>query len=210
MKKLIILLLFLNHFCLAQNIKVGNLAFSNEKVDILTFNNVPGLLHTGNFPNAPSMGTIYKTDGPYLQTFTNHPLNFAVANSSVAALQINTQSNVRIANYTQINSISSGVLIKQIKYIGFTDNFDGSNPATNDGTPNETRIAHGLDASKIMAISLICNVSTGFDVCEEFQYYTGYQLSISYDNTYIHVWNYPNNSNLIRNKPFKFLITFKK
>jgi hypothetical protein len=210
MKKLVIFLFSLYQIGYSQNIFVGNFIFSNAKLIVKTMPMVPGLVQTGTSLNAPSLGTISKVDGPYLQTFTNHPLNFTINNSASPDLQINTAGNVQISNYLRIDYNNSITKIQQKKIVGTTDNFDGSNLATNDGTPNETRIAHGLDASKIMSISVMCNVSPGFDVGEEFQYYTGYQLAISYDNTFIHVWNYPGNSNLIRNKPFKFLITFKK
>jgi hypothetical protein len=210
MKKFILLILFCCQIAFSQIIHVGYFPFTNPKVYLRTELNQPGFLQTGNFTNAPSVGTVFKSDGAYFQTFTNHPLNLAVNNGS-PALQINTSGNVRIYNYSEIDVLNANLIIKQALYTGLTDNYDPSNPLnTNDGLPNETRIAHGLNATKIISIGLICNVSPGFDIPEEFQAYSGNQLSISYDNTFIHVWNYPNNSNFVRNKPFKFLITYKK
>jgi hypothetical protein len=189
----------------AQSVEISPNQFALGNLLIKNALNQPGLVHSSTSPGGPSMGTVIKADGAYLQTFTNHPLNFAV-NNGTAIYTVTTASNVIIRNGLELSEVVS---YRQIKLSGLTDAFDQVNQASNDGTPNETRIAHGLDASKIISIKLIVNVATGFSVGAEHTYYSNYRTAVSHDPTYIHVWNYPNSSSSIRNKPFKILITYR-
>jgi hypothetical protein len=207
MKKLLFLFYLISQAATAQSVelKPTNEDFYSPNINIKNTLNQPGLVHSLIGASGPSVGTVIKADGAYLQTFTNHSLNFAV-NDGLALYTVTTASNVIIRNGLElVNEVG----YRQIKLSGFTDAFDQVNQASNDGTPNETRIAHGLDASKIISIKLIVNVATGFSVGAEHTYYTNYRTAVSHDPTYIHVWNYPNNSSSIRNKPFKILITYR-
>jgi hypothetical protein len=204
MKKILILLLF-GPLAFGQSVELKPNAYDSGLLEIKNSLNMPGLVHSSSVPGGPSMGTVIKADGAYLQTFTNHALNFAVNNGS-ALLTVNTAGNVQISNAT---TFFSGIKIMQKKIAGIIDGYDGITQATNDGLPNETRIAHGLDASKIISVKMVIIVATGFSIGEEYSYQPGHKAAISYDNTFIHVWNGTTSGGAIRNKPFKILITYK-
>jgi hypothetical protein len=211
MKKLLIVLYLISHIATGQpterSFVVIDPATSFSEVNLHIWNslNKPGFVHASKLPNGPSFGTIIKPDGPYLQTFTNHTLNFAV-NDGAALMSLTPDGNVINNRNTQIN----GVVIKQLKLTGVTDAYDPLIPlTTNDGLPFETRIPHGLIAGNIISIKLVINADVGFSIGEEYTYTPGHRAAISYDPTFIHVWNYQTNSQFIRNKPFKILITYK-
>jgi hypothetical protein len=203
MKKILILLLFVP-LAFGQSVELKpNFDYSGSPIKITNSLNQPGLVHSSSLINGPIMGTVIKSDGVYFQTFTNHPLKFAVNNAS-ESYKVTTASNVIVQDALVFYSLG----IKQLKLTGLTDGFIAGNLATSDGLPYETRIAHGLDASKILAIKLIINADVGFSIGEEYTYSPGNRAAISHDPTYVHVWNYQTNSFNIRNKPFKILITY--
>ncbi len=205
MKKILFLFLF-GPLAFGQSVELKPNAYLNDGLlDIKNSLNMPGLVHSSSLPGGPSIGTVIKADGAYLQTFSNHALNFAVNNGS-SLLQVNTAGNVKISNAT---GFFYGIQIMQKQIVGITDGFDGITSITNDGLPNETRIAHGLDASKIISVKLVIVVSTGFSIGEEYSYQPGHRAGISFDNTFIHVWNGTSTGAAIRNRPFKILITYK-
>jgi hypothetical protein len=187
----------------AQSVEISPNQFSVSNLQIKNSLNQPGLIHSSTAPGGPSMGTVIKADGAYLQTFTNHPLKFAINNGS-ELYQVTPASNVVIKNGAQFGATN----FKQIKFEGFTDGYDPANAATNDGLQYETRITHGLDASKIISIKMIIIASPGFSIGEEYTFSPGYRAAVSHDPTFLHVWNYQTNSQNIRNKPFKVLITY--
>jgi hypothetical protein len=205
MKKLFFFFYIISQVAAGQAVELKpNFDFSGTTLKIQNNFNQPGFLHSANFVGGPSIGTIIKPDGAYLQTFSNHPLKLAVNDNNTESMRVTTQGNVVLNNGVQmyVNTIV------QLKITGFTDGYDQINNVTNDGLPNETRIAHGLTAGSIISIKIIVNANTGFSVGEEYTYNLAYRVGLSFDNTYIHVWNYAT-STLIRSKPFKILITYK-
>jgi hypothetical protein len=204
MKKLLFLFYIISQVASAQSVELKpNTDFSGRQIKITNGFNQPGFIHITNIAGGPVIGTIIKQDGAYLQTFTNHALKFAVNNNTNESMVITTQGNVVLNNGGQFYVKT----LKQKKITGLTDGFDQINNFTNDGLPNETRIAHGLTASDIISIKIVVNADVGFSVGEEYTYNPAYRIGLSYDNTNIHVWNY-NFSTLIRSKPFKVLITY--
>ena len=204
MKKILIILLCACFGVDGQSVELKTSGSFSGLLEIKNSLNMPGLVHSSTLPSGPSIGTVFKADGAYLQTFTNHSLNFAVNNGS-PLYRINTAGNVQITNAANF----FGLTIMQKKIEGILDGYDGISVASNDGLPNETRIAHGLNASNIISVKLVILVSTGFSIGEEYSYQSGHRAGISFDNTFIHVWNNTFTGAAVRNKPFKILITYK-
>jgi hypothetical protein len=205
MKKLLFLFYLISQAAAGQSVMLAPANLVNSvNLSIKNSLNQPGFVHSSSFTGGPSFGTVFKPDGAYLQTFTNHPLKFAVNNGD-AEMILTTAGNVIITGSTKIKNVN----IKQLKLTGNTDAYNPLFPATNDGFPYETRIAHGLIAANIISIKLVIVADVGFSICEEYSYSPGYRAAISFDPTYLHVWNYQASSQNIRNKPFKVLITYK-
>jgi hypothetical protein len=190
---------------LGQSVDLIPNAFAGGSLFIKNTINQPGLLHSYNSLSGPTIGTVIKSDGPYIQTFSQHALHFST-NNQATCMSIEPDRNVWISKYLIQNSYSTSYR----KYTGFVDGYDPNNPFSNDGNPNETFLPHGLDASKIISIKLLVNTLTGMIVGEDVGYFANLSASVSYDNTYLHVWNKAGNSAAILNKPFTILVTYKK
>jgi hypothetical protein len=68
---------------------------------------------------------------------------------------------------------------------------------------------HGLDASKILSITLLIDTDLGYNVPENYKIYAGFQAGVSFENTYIYIWNSPANSSQILNKPVQAFVTYE-
>jgi hypothetical protein len=205
MKKTLILLCLTAQIAFGQSTTVLP-ANNNGTYVIKTALNVPGIQHES--PGNAILGTVIKADGVYFQTFNNKPFGFATWDFS-PSIEIGV-NNVTTMQYATSVGYDSP-LISQRKLTGITDAYDPLFPSTNDGTPYCTKIPHGASsAANIASASLIIDTVTGGFVCAEYSFSPGYKATVSFDNTYIYVWNYPGLSDIIRNKPFTILITYQK
>jgi hypothetical protein len=195
----------LSKVAVAQSVDLIPNAFAGGSLFIKNTVSQPGLLHSFNGLTGPSIGTVIKSDGPYIQTFSLHALHFS-SNNQAACMAIQTNRNVWISKYLIQNTYSTSYR----KYTGFVDGYDPATPFSNDGNPNETFLPHGLDASKIISVKLLVNTLTGLIVGEDVGYFANLSASVSYDNTYLHVWNKTGESANILNKPFTILVTYQK
>ncbi len=208
MKKILIIFLFASLGLKAQNVLLTPNPLSGINSSSIFINNAlnqPGFVHgSTNFIFGPSLGTVIKADGPYFQTFTNHPLIFS-ANDGLACMTIQTDGNILINNGT---FVGGGGFIKNKKYTGFIDGYDLFIPGSNDGTPDQTTIPHGLTANRILSVKLMIEVASTVKVGDGYTYANGFEANFSYDNTNIYVWKKPGNSSNIYNKPFSLLVTY--
>ena len=182
-----------------------NIEISQYDVNVTTGLNQPGLIHE-NLLGTHRLGTIYKNNDVFFQTFTNTPLSLGVGYLNQHII-FQTDGNTVIPNYTGFGEL----LIKQKKLIGTTDNYNPSNPNTNDGSPYVNTIAHNLDASKIVSIRIMVNsLGAGLYYAEEHTYIPGVRAAVSFDANHVYISNYPNQSQYIRGCPVTVFITYKK
>jgi hypothetical protein len=205
MKKLVIFFLLLNKFVFGQSVIIDS-RVPNTNIELKTNLNIPGLLHKGSTSGYPSVGIVIKSDGPYLQTFTDHDLNFAVNNNAAPTMIVEKTGDVKFNGFTAVNNDVKGSYFKYKKFTGFTDAYNPAIPSSNDTFPYETRIAHGLDASKIISVDLVVALDNGRFVGPNFK--SGSKFEVSYDDTYLHIWNYPAPLTTQLNRPFKVLISY--
>jgi hypothetical protein len=207
MKKLILLFGVLARVSMGQSV-ILDPSINTGTHKINTAINIPGFVHNGNTAGTPSLGTVIKSDGPYLQTFTNNTLNFGT-NNFLTNMTINQNGNVQNSTFTNFGSASTS--IRQIKITGFTDAYDGINASTNDGVPYyNTYAIVGFPGIAISSVDLIIDAGGASFVPQEYQSSPGYQAAVSWDETTIYISNYPLNSSLVRNKAFKLLVTYRQ
>ena len=161
--------------------------------------------------NAKSMGTFF-TSNAFLGTKTSHPLNFTTNNELPKVILYNfgdfgigtDTAGISFLTKFEINGFSKlGLNAPSIKTKTFTGTTAG---AQNQGTS----FAHGLTASKILAIKVMVNLGLAGNVSENYTINSGFQIGVSFENTLIYVWNSPANSSLALNKPYTVFVTYEE
>ena len=133
------------------------------------------------------MGTFYRS---FWRLYTNLPNgNYGVHLAG---------SGMKVDNFTQLGS--SAPAKKMIKFTGTTAAL---------ADPNQyTQITHGLTASKILRVDVVVDLGGAGNVQQDYTQSAGYQVGVSFENTFIYVWNSPSNSENIKRKPFKVLVPY--
>jgi hypothetical protein len=200
--KLLISLIFFAIY----TVKGQSIEIDKYQIQVTTGLNQPGFVHE-NLSGSHKVGTIFKNNDAYIQTFTNTPLSFGSGYLN-QHLIFQTDGNTVIPNYAEVGE----VLIRQKKLVGVMDAYDQINASTNDGTPFYNKIPHNLDASKIISVRLMINTQgAGLQYyAEEHTYWPNVRAGVRYDATDIFVYNYPNQSQYIRGSPVKIFITYRK
>jgi hypothetical protein len=128
------------------------------------------------------------------QTKTDHPLNFAIGIST--RMQVESGGDVLLGDWVKFGSDAPKINMKEFTI----------NTANTDG--GDVSLLHGLNPSYIISLKAIVDLGPAGNVTEEYKVSNGYQISLSFENNYIYVWNKPGNSNNILNKPCRILVTY--
>jgi hypothetical protein len=129
----------------------------------------------------------------YLEGFPT--LNLAV-NNGPAAVKLGTE--IINVNYTALGFDAPFIKTKLLL---------GSTSSTQGGS---TVIAHGVSATKILALRILIDSGANGRVVAEYTGNPNFQASMSFDGTNIFVTNNSSNSANILNKPFKIYITYEQ
>ncbi len=111
--------------------------------------------------------------------------------------EVTSVGNVEVANYTKLGSDAPSIKMK--KFTGTTASTQGGN----------TAIAHGVTASKIIAIYGTVNYATNsyLAFCSP---EVGYQVQAQYGATNVVAYNVPSNSASVLSKPFNITILYEE
>ncbi len=161
------------------------------------------------------IGTYITIEGAYIQTHSNHNLNFRTSNAGPAQLTFATNDNVGVGvpnptaklhvdGFTKLGS--NAPAIKMLKFTGTTAAFS----VTTGPNSNFVTIPHGIPAEKILSVSVVVDLGPAGNVFANYTQTAGYEIDITYNNAFLYVWNIPTNSANILSKPFKVLITYKE
>ena len=218
MKNIIIyvLLSFVNgHILMAQATSIIlNPADINSEVQIIK-NNGMGLNHLSS-NGSVQLGTYVTSLGAaFLQTHTNHNLNFRTNNTGLAQLTLatngnfgvgvpNPTANLHVDGFTKLGF--GAPAIKMLKITGTT----ASVSVTLGATTNYVVIPNGIPANKILSVSLAVDLGSAGNVFAGYTQSPGYEIDITYNGSFFYIWNIPTNSANILSKPFKLLVTYKE
>lgn len=108
------------------------------------------------------------------------------------------QAQLEVNGFTKLGSSSPKIQIK--KLTGTTNSVQGG----------QSIIAHGLDASKIISITVLVEWSTNSFLHEGYKWSSGYEFNFYTDATSIYISTISGNSTNILSKPFKVLITYEE
>ena len=120
--------------------------------------------------------------------------NFA---ATITAL-INSKAPLSSPNFTGFTTLGDNVAIKTKLITGITSATQGGN----------TPVAHGLNSTKIVGLSIVVHFSLGQGCSTIYTPTAGYSYSWYYDSTNILVINNTNNSINILSKPFTALFSY--
>jgi hypothetical protein len=151
-----------------------------------------GIIHTSTLGNVIFETKVSSTSAVF-QTRTFDPLSFFLG---AERMQIEVGGDVNIGDFVKFGSDAPKINIKEF-YIN-TSSLAGG----------DVSFTHGLNASQIISMKAIVDLGPAGNVPEEYTYTSGYQISLSFENTLIYVWNKPGNSNNILNKPCRILVTY--
>lgn len=121
----------------------------------------------------------------------------STAQTSVPSSLIDTSNGITINGYTKLGSDAPAIKIKKIT---------GTTASTEGGT---TSINHGLNSSKIISVVVIIEYTTSRFIHTSYTFATGYQVDWELSTTQISILNHPTNSENVRSKPFRVLITYE-
>jgi hypothetical protein len=159
-------------------------------------------------------------------TIVGHNLYFSdnwkyKANGSGGNLRVGTDGSLKM--YSAPTGTAGGVATLtetfNVSPAGFTKLGGDGSPAikmkkltgaTATAQSGTTLIAHGLDGSKILDVSVRVFFNTSSSVPPEYTAVGGYQFSAYSDGTNVHIKNSASNSSLILNKFFTVLITYEE
>ena len=116
------------------------------------------------------------------------------------AQNIATTGDLDVGGFTTLGNDASAPAIKMKKLTGTTNPVEGF----------EVSIAHGLDVSKILAVSVIVVESASFQIHPGFSADLDYGFSWYLTTSAVRVWNDPSNSANILSKPIRILITYEE
>ena len=218
MKKKYLLSLFLLfnvHFLIAQNAAISlNPAEVSGGIQILKKDGI-GLAHY-SADGTVGIGTyVTANDGAYIQTHTNHNLNFRTNNTGPAQLTLATNGNfgvnvpnptakLHVDGYTKLGS--NAPAIKMLKFTGTTATVS----VPTGPNANYVTIPNTIPADKILSVSLVVDLGPAGNVFAGYTQTAGYEVDITYNNAFFYFWNIPTNSANILSKPFKLLVTYKE
>jgi hypothetical protein len=95
---------------------------------------------------------------------------------------------------------SNAPAIKMLKFTGTTGNSQGAS----------TQIPHGLNSSKILAVNVLVEYTSGSTVPPSYTINGGYEYHYYVTPSFIDVWMKSANSASILNKPFTILVTYEE
>jgi len=108
------------------------------------------------------------------------------------------QAQLQVNGYTMLGNSSPKIQLK--KLTGTTNSVQGG----------QSIVAHGLDASKIISITVLVEWSTNSFLHEGYKWSSGYEFNFYTDATAIYISTISGNSSNILSKPFKVLITYEE
>jgi hypothetical protein len=188
---IIALSLFLNAKNMAQSITLSPGNISTQKLGFgFVHESMDGLRKLGTYVGGATYGQF--------ETKSFHPLYFTA--NSFPQLKLSTSGNfavggdfepyakLHVYGYTKLGFDAPAIATKAIY---------GTTAATENGV---TAILHGLSQSKILSVTLSINTGGGYFISENYKVYNGFQAGVSFDGSYLYIWNSPTNSENILNK----------
>jgi hypothetical protein len=172
---------------------------STNKLEIITSLGNYGFVHF-----VPGLGYLAAENNVSGTTvFTDMPnLNFAVGNGP-ASIKLKA-FNLEFPYYTRLGNLAP--FIKTKSFTGTT--------APGPGPSASSTIAHGLDYTKILSVSVFVSVPQGLNpaktIPEEYTFETGYLYSYAVDPVNITVLNRQSNSSNIYNMPFTIHVVYEQ
>jgi hypothetical protein len=135
--------------------------------------------------------------GLYLRNEANDAWLFIISLSALLALANTWSEKQTFSNYTVLGA---GPAIKMKKLTGTTNAAQGG----------VATAAHGLDASKILGVSVLVDRGDGPHFLEEHTFYAGHQYSVVCGSADVELINSAANSANILSKAFTVLITYEE
>ncbi len=106
-------------------------------------------------------------------------------------------AKLEVNGFTKLGSTAPAVQMKKLT---------GTTPAA---ASSGVSIAHGLTASKIIAVNLIINNAGSQRIPGGYTLFPGNEVNWDYGTTFINIWTNTNSANIL-SKPFTVLLTYEE
>ncbi len=159
-------------------------------------------VHKGYFSAQANSFQIGAKPSNVLHFFTNDILRLSILdNGNVGVGETNPSAKLEVNGFSRFGSaVESTPKIKMKTLTGTTAPTDGG----------FTLILHGLDASKIIGVTVLVESTPGAYYPPNHTINVGKQFEYFFDNTRFEIINKTGNSGFILNRPIKILITYEE